>query len=94
MVPAQKGTKDVLSYTVGSERELITVLVCGGDVGFMLRTLILFDGKVQIVSRFDGTDDGCFIGVNDSGVMDNEIFKRYVDLEHIPNMTAVKVSRL
>ncbi|XP_055344557.1 uncharacterized protein LOC129592525 [Paramacrobiotus metropolitanus] len=89
-VYAKRGVKEVLSYYDGNDRELITVLAGGNAAGEILRPLILFDGKVVLASRFEGTDDKCYIGFNSSGVMDNSTFTSYIREEVIPKMTAAK----
>ncbi|XP_055356532.1 uncharacterized protein LOC129601694 [Paramacrobiotus metropolitanus] len=89
-VYAKRGVKEVLSYYDGNDRELITVLAGGNAAGEILRPLILFDGKVFLASRFDGTDDRCHMGFNSSGVMDNSTFTSYIREEVIPKMTAAK----
>ncbi|XP_055349060.1 uncharacterized protein LOC129595950 [Paramacrobiotus metropolitanus] len=89
-VYAEKGTKDVLSYFDGNDRELVTVLAGGNAAGEIMRPLILFDGKVMMASRLDGTDDRCYVGVNNSGIMDTETFVNYLRRVVIPAMTADK----
>ena len=78
------------SSTEYDPKERLTVLVGGNAAGLLLRALILFDGKVQLSSRFEGTEDRCWIGVNPSGWMDNPNFTSYVVSELIPAMTADK----
>ena len=92
-VLAIKGTKQVESSTEYDPKERLTVLVGGNAAGLLLRALILFDGKVQLSSRFEGTEDRCWIGVNPSGWMKNQNFTSYVVNELIPAMTADKVSK-
>ncbi|XP_055344218.1 uncharacterized protein LOC129592252 [Paramacrobiotus metropolitanus] len=86
----RKGTKNILSYYDGNDRELITVLAGGNAAGFILRPLILYDGKMHLTSRIAGTEDRCWLGVNRSGIMDNDVFLEYFEKEVIPNMTAEK----
>ena len=90
-VYACKGTKEVESTTDFDEKEHLTVLAGGNAAGFMLRPFILFDGKVQLASRFEGTEDKVWIGVNNSGYIDNPNFTAFVVNELIPAMTADKV---
>jgi hypothetical protein len=80
------------SYFDGDPKERLTVLACGNAAGIMLRPLILYDGKVNLVSRLDGTHDQCLIATNASGYMDNVLFTAYIKEELIPRMTAMKVS--
>ena len=88
---ARKGVKALPSHSDGSDREQLIVLACGSASGKMLRPLILFDGKVLMGFRFNGTDDRCYIAVNSSGIMDCGKFADYIRTEVIPSMTAVKV---
>lgn len=90
-VYAAKGTSEVESFFDGDEKECITLLACGNAAGHMLRPLILYNGKVHMMSRFEGTGDRCWIGVNASGYMDCEVFTEYVKKELLPSMTARKV---
>ncbi|XP_055357049.1 uncharacterized protein LOC129602107 [Paramacrobiotus metropolitanus] len=93
-VYALRGTKNVLSYFDGNDRELITVLAGGNAAGEILRTLILFDGKVFLTSHFHETSNRCHIGFNSSGVMDNATFTSYIREEVIPRMTAEKLTTI
>ncbi len=90
-VYAAKGSREVDSYFDGDEKERLTVLACGNAAGLMLRPLILYDGKVDLLSRLDGTNDRCWVGTNSSGYMDNDLFTAYFKHEVIPNMTAYEV---
>lgn len=92
MVYAKKGTKEVLFYMDGTDREVVTVLACGDASVDMLRPLILFDGKMHIGSRSGGTENECLLGVDKSVVMDADIFMKYVTIELLPKMTADKVT--
>ena len=93
---AAKGTREVDSYFDGDEKECVTVLPCGNAAGSVLRSLILYDGKVHLSDRFEGTridgEDKAFIGVNNSGYMDEKVFTEYVKKELLPNMVAERVS--
>ncbi|XP_055351928.1 uncharacterized protein LOC129598178 [Paramacrobiotus metropolitanus] len=87
---ARKGTKNVLSYYDGNDKEVITVLAGGNAAGTILRPLILYDGKMHIASRYRGTQDRCWLGVNHSGVMDTDVFLEYFEKEVLPRLTAPK----
>lgn len=90
-VYAIKGTKQVLSSSDYDSKQLLTVLAGGNAAGLMCRPLVLYDGRLQISSRFDGTEDKVLIGVNRSGWMDNEYFAAFVREELLPKITADKV---
>ena len=91
-VLAVRGTSKVTSYIDADPKERLTVLAAGNAAGFMLPPLVLFDGKVQLLDRLDGTDDKCVVGVNASGWMDCPNFTAYVREFLLPNMTTHKVN--
>ena len=83
-VYAECGTREVESFGTGSDREHITTLFGGFASGRTLRPVVLYDGKMHIRSRFDGTFDDVLIGVNNSGVMDNKTMVEYFRKELLP----------
>lgn len=91
VVFTKRGIKEVEAYLDGDPKERLTVLAGGRADGFAFRPLILYDGKVNLMSRFEGTDDGCWISTNPSGWMDPDIFAEYVREEILPNLNAEKV---
>lgn len=93
-VYAVKGTKWVKSSYTGNPKESLTVLACGNAAGMMLRPFVLYDGKVQLNSKFEGTENKCLLGVNKSGWMDNPNFTSYIEEELIPVMTHIRYLEL
>ena len=68
-----------------------TLLACGNAGGKMLRPLVIFNGIMHIDSRWENTEERCWIGVNLSGYMDCPLFTEYVKAELIPRMTVILV---
>jgi hypothetical protein len=93
-VYARKGTREVRSYYDGRAKESLTLLVCGNASGIMSRPFILYDGKVNLRSRLEGTHDQIVTGTNRSGYMDTSMFTLYVLQELIPKIEGQKVSIL
>ena len=92
-VYARKGTKNVYSHHDGDIKERMTVLACGNAAGVMLRPFVLYDGKVQLLSRLKGNREQVFcVGINRSGWMDNRNFTSYCVKELFAAMTSEKVS--
>ena len=55
-----------------------------------IRPLILYDGKVHLTSRFEGTNDAVLSAVNTTGYMDEKVLTEYVQNEVLPNLSAKK----
>ena len=91
-VIAVKGTHKVKSFNDGDAKASLTVLAAGNAAGLMLPPLILYDGKLHLSERFEGTEDKCVIGVNKSGWMDCPIFADYVKKILLPSIVPRKVS--
>lgn len=54
------------------------MLGCDTAAGMMLLPLILYEGKVQLLSWFKNTEDHSWIAVSQSGVMDSPTFAAYM----------------
>ncbi len=81
-----------IALRAGDERIQLTVLAAGFASGRMLRPLVLYDGLNHLASRFHGTEDEVFVGVNNSGNMDGHVLTEYAAKEIFPNMKNGKVS--
>ena len=90
-VYAECGVREVDSFATGSNREWITTMFGGFASGRTIRPLILYDGKMHLLSRFDNTEDKVLIAVNTSGVMDNKTLLNYFGREIFPNVKCDKV---
>lgn len=90
---AARGAPEVVSFLGGDPKERITVLVAGSAQGKIFRPLALYDGKVNLLSRLEGTDDNCCVSTDPSGWMDPDVLTEYFRLEIIPKLTADKVSQ-
>ena len=91
VVYSRKGVREVATFAECSDREQVTVLAGGNAAGFMLRPLILFGGVCHVASRITGTDDKCFVGVNNSGTMDYVVWNEYFLKELLSSLSAPKV---
>lgn len=84
------GVRQVLSYMDETDSAMVTVSACGYVAGEVLRSLLISDGKVNQGSRFD-TDNDCYVEVDNSGVVDANIFTKNVCLEFTPHMKVDEV---
>ena len=76
---ARKGVKQVKLFSEGTTRDQLSVLFCGDATGKMLRPLVLYDGKLHLESMYEGTADRLHVAVNESGMMDPAVFKKYFE---------------
>ena len=87
---ARKGAKQVKSMSEGTTRDQLSVLFCGDATGQMLRPRVLYDGKLHLQSMHDGTEDRIHVAVNESGMMDPFVFKKYFEEGLFLNLSVKK----
>ena len=99
MASYSKGTgSTVVVYLIdhclikGDERKQITALCCGNANGDMMRPLTLFDGKRVLTDWVAETKDKIVVTSNTSGIMDTEIFARYIAQEILPFVEKLQLS--
>ena len=88
---ARKGVKNVSISTEGTDWEHVTLLAGGNAFGHMLRPPVLYSGSCHLKSRLIGTQDSCWVGVNQTGVMDYAVWNEYMEKEAIPALSVKKV---